>query len=153
MKQVVFGLSLAIAAVLPSFAAVDPSAPISSLDTVVSNCALVASTQVRDSSPNEGDCINSTTAFLTTLDSQSLSDAAFDQQIADLVLELIPLARDDEGCDAFDDEVARAIRLAATYAKTDEQRAQLITLSETVAACDYGDTADIPDGTIVSPTG
>ena len=104
MKQIVLGISLALAVSLPSWSAVDPTVPISSLDTVVSNCELVASTQTADSNPHEGDCINSTTAFLTALSTKSpgLPDTEFDQQIADLVLQLVPLAQNDEGCDAFD---------------------------------------------------
>ena len=64
---------------------------------------------------------------------------------------MIPIARDDEGCDELDDEIARAIALASSFAKTEEQRAQIASISETVAACDYGDTAALPDQVVPSP--
>jgi len=55
----------------------------------------------------------------------------------------VPLAQLDATCDAFDTEIAEAIRLAGSYASTPDQIARVGEIAATVEACDPGTTADI----------
>jgi hypothetical protein len=122
-------------------AAVDPTGPVTDIPGVVKNCELVAGAV--DDTSFKGICIGATQKYLDGLVGQD--PAAIDQNITDLVLALAPLAQNDEACNALDDEVAQAIRLASTRASTPDQVARLVEIADTIAACDAGTTAAIGD--------
>ena len=134
----------------------DPSVSVTDLQSVVSNCELVASTADESGqSPHAGLCFNSGTAYLEALSvvQPALDDEEFDQRIADLVTQLAPLVQLNEACDAVDDEVARTIRAASAYSHSDEQRARLEEIAATIASCDIGETAAIiPEEIDASPS-
>lgn len=132
-------------------ALVDPAAAVAAPDipAVVTQCQLVAAGDDDDNS-NSGLCLNATQSFLDGL--AGGAPDAVDQQIAELVVALVPLVSDDNQCNAADDEVARAVTLASTYSSSPEQAQQLVDIADTVAACDGGATAAVlPDAPEASP--
>jgi hypothetical protein len=148
MKRLLFSAAALLILVGTAYSAVDPTVPTPT--AVVSKCELVASTQKGKENENAGICIGATQDFIGALKTAGLSTADFDQQLVDLVVKLAPLAATDKLCDGFDDEVARAILLASENITNGDQKAQLIEISKTVAACQPGDTGALPD--FASPT-
>jgi hypothetical protein len=132
---------------------VNPDMSIADIPGVVKQCQIVADAEKAGDNSPRGKCIGATQSFLDALKAvnPALSDDDFDQRIADLVVALVPLAQQDEACNAVDDEVARAIKLASTYSRTKEQTDQLVSISETVAACTADQTAAIPSAIPASP--
>lgn len=130
-------------------AGVDPSGSVTDIAGVVQDCSVVAQTEGTGGAG--GICISATQAFLDTLTGGE--PAAVDQSITDLVLALAPLAQDDGTCNAMDNEVAQAIRLASARASTPEQVARLVEIAATIEEdCGAGATADIaPAGDPASP--
>lgn len=151
MKRIFFGLVLLAGASPVAYGAVDPNVATPEIQAVVGKCQLVASTEKTDPNPNAGVCVSSTQAYLDTLKAGNLAPDALDQQIANLVVALVPLAQAEPTCDAFDDEVARAILLASDYSQTAEQKAQLKTISDTVAKCQFDSTSALPNAIPASP--
>jgi hypothetical protein len=122
-------------------ASVDPSGAIPTIDGPVRQCEIVASEDGQG--PNAGTCIAATQQLLDALD--GVEPAASDQTIADFVVAIVPLVQDDV-CDEADDEVARAIRLAAAESSSPDQVGRLLEIADTVAACEGSETAEIvPD--------
>jgi hypothetical protein len=103
---------------------------------VVRQCEIVSRTNSQ-----LGTCVGSTGSFL-----DGVGAAALEDTVADLVLQLVPLAIDDPACDEIDDEIARAIRLAATYSSGD-QAARLLEIADAVDNCDDSLTAAVGGGT------
>lgn len=147
MQKFLAMVALAVVAT-PAFAALDMSSA-TTIPGVVDVCRVVASTETPDGNVNRGECINATEIFLESIKADQSTQ---DQQIADLIVLLVPLTQEDLECDGLDDEVARAILLASTYSSTEEQKLQLVQLSDTVAACVDTGTAAIPEGVDASPT-
>jgi hypothetical protein len=159
MKRVLCGLTLVLSFATQALGAVDPNAPTPApqVQAVLGECELVASTQKAQGNPNAGRCLGSTQTFLDGLKAEtpSLSSDDFDKQIAALVVALAPLAQKEPTCDAVDSEIAQAIKLASGYSHTDQQKAQLLQISQTVATCQFGATnaIDIPAEVTPSPVG
>jgi hypothetical protein len=142
MRKFVIALAVAAAAA-PAFAqstaVVDPAAPVPgiSVQQVVAQCELVAADSGTSAS---GQCVGSTQTFLDGL--AAAEPAVRDQNITDLVVAIAPLVQDDV-CNAADEEVAQAIRLASTKASDPEQVKRLIEIADTVEACTSSATAAI----------
>jgi hypothetical protein len=130
---------------------ITPSVSTLDLDGVVAQCTIVANSN--GSGGTAGLCIGATSSFLEAM--KTSDPGVLDQIVTDLVVRLVPLAQEDEACDIVDDEVARAIRLAATYATTSDQALRLNDIAEAIAACAGGATAAIPGTTLGGdgPTG
>ena len=116
-------------------AAVDPDVTTGALGVpeVTAQCQLVAD------DTSSGVCLSSTQAFL---DGLTGDPAANDQAIGDLVAAIVPLIQDDV-CNAADEEIAQAVRLAAARATDAEQIAELNSIADEVEACEIEETADI----------
>ena len=142
MKRILISAAAVLVLSGAAFSAVDPSARTPSV--VVGNCQLVADTRTDNPNANEGKCIGSTQDFVNGLKAAVLSPTDSDQQLIDLVTKLVPLVADDTKCDAFDDEVARAIKLASDNVTAADKKAQLVEISKTVAACQGGQTGALP---------
>lgn len=139
----------------PETAALDASLPPfdfasapAGLGEVVQRCEQVAAMETPD-----GSCIASTGGFLENLKVQPVPAPDLDQSVTDTVLALVPLIQGNRECSRFNDEVARAINLAATYASTPEQQEQVSQISDTIAACACDGTGAFQTGAIPSPTG
>jgi hypothetical protein len=142
----VAALTLPTVGLAQDTASLGPSASVNDIPGVVRDCQLVAGSE--DDSSLQGVCIGATQSYLDSLDGQDV--ATVDQNITDLVVALVPLAQEDEACNALDDEVAQAIRLASARVSDAEQIARLVEIADTVAACDLGSTAAIEE---VPPVG
>ncbi len=118
----------------------DPSAPIPAIQPVVGQCEIVAADPERADAA-AGICVTATQSFIAAL--QGRTPAESDQAIADLVLALAPLSQQDETCDVFDDEIAAAIRLAASASSDPEQATRLTEIAQTIDECEAGSTAAI----------
>jgi hypothetical protein len=81
----------------------------SSVAEVLRYCAATAASGVSD-----GQCLAATNAYLS-----GLPEAGRDAIVADLVDQLAALAATDPACNAADDEIASAIRLAARFSDSD----------------------------------
>jgi hypothetical protein len=108
----------------------------SSASGVVNVCEDVASSGV-----STGACVGATGNFLSGLSGNN------DDAVADLVAQLVALAAVDPACTDADDEIARAIRLAATYSPSAALR--ILALAEGVD-CDAGGAPATP-GSLSSP--
>jgi hypothetical protein len=145
MRKLVLGITLAVAmggsfsALAQETAAVDPSAPVPSIQPTVSVCETVSKNpELADAI--SGQCVTSTGAFIAALKGQP--PAVAEQAIADLVVALAPLAQlGGPACDAYDDEIAAAIRMAATGSTNPEQVASLTEIAQTVDDCAVDQTA------------
>ena len=137
----VAAFALPAAALAQNTAALGPSASVSDIPGVVRNCQLVAGAETDEAL--RGICIGATQSYLDTL--IGLDATTIDQDVTDLVVALVPLAQQDEACNALDDEVAQAIRLASARVSDPEQMARLIEIADTVAACEPGSTAALGD--------
>jgi len=145
MRKIVLGITLAVAmggsfsAFAQETAAVDPSASVPSIQPTVGVCETVSKTpEIAD--PIAGQCVTSTGAYIASL--KGLPPAASEQAIADLVVALAPLAQlGGPACDAYDDEIAAAIRMAATGSTNPEQVASLAEIAQTIDDCAVGETA------------
>lgn len=126
----------------PTFAAINPASL--TVSNVVDTCAAVASTQTAKENPNAGKCYGATNDFLVGLAASGATGDAIDTEIRNLIGKLTPLVADRKTCDAVDDEVARAIRLAKGYAKDGQLATQLGELADTIAACQFDGTAALP---------
>lgn len=133
---------MAGSAVAQDVAAVDPTVGLPGIQPVVGQCEIVAAAP-ETGDPTDGICIGATRSFVAGLAGLPVTEA--DQSIANLVLALAPLAQNDATCNAFDDEIAEAIRFAGASASTPEQLAQLNEIAQTIDDCDDGVTAQIPD--------
>ncbi len=146
----VTALSIPAAAMAQDTAALGQTGSVSDIPGVVKNCELVAGAEADDSL--RGICIGATQSYLDSL--AGLDAVVVDQNVTDLVVALVPLAQDDEACNALDDEVAQAIRMASARVSDPEQVARLIEIADTVAACEPGGTAALgepPAGAPASP--
>ena len=128
------------AAVAQSTALADPNAPLPLIAPVYDNCVIVSGEPDRADVAN-GICISSTRTYVGDL--KGRDPAVIDQAIADLVLQIAPLAQNDQACNAFDDEVAEAIRYASGFVSTPEQIQQLVEIAQTISDCAQGQTAEI----------
>lgn len=146
MRTLLSAIAIAtMAFILPAAAqdqaSVDASGVIPSIDPSVRQCEIVAAEN--GEGPIAGACIAATKQLMDAL--QAVDDATSDQTITDFVVAIVPLIQ-DEVCDAADDEIARAIRLAAAEASSAEQTARLVEIADTIEACDGAVTAEIvPD--------
>jgi hypothetical protein len=155
MKRVVLFAAALLTLSGTAYSAVNPAVPTPSAASVVTKCEEVASAQKGSENPHAGQCIGATEDFIAALKRAGITAIDLDQQLIDLVTRLAPLAANDESCNAFDDEVARAIKLASdNIVGTDDlavaRRAQLAEISATVASCDKGVTNALPGS--VSPS-
>jgi hypothetical protein len=158
MKRVVITAAVLLTMSGTAFSAIDPNVSTPSLTSVVSTCERVAETQRgrgSEENPLQGQCIGATQDFISGLQAALIAPSDFDEQLVTLVSKLVPLVELDETCDAFDDEVARAIQLASQNIRgTDEtalsRKAQLLEISNTIASCEDALTGAIPPE--VSPT-
>jgi len=154
MRKIVMGITLAVAmggsfsAFAQDTAAIDPSAAVPSIQPTVATCDEVAKNpEIAD--PVSGQCVTSTTAFVASL--SGLPPDVAEQSIADLVVALGELVQQGgPECDAFDDEIAAAIRLAATASTNPEQAASLTEIAQTIDDCQVGQTAALVPPVITS---
>lgn len=151
--KVVLATALAAALMVVSFpsmaqtvAAIDPSAATPSIDPAVGACDYVAKNpEIAD--PISGQCVTATGAYIASL--SGLPPAEAEQALADLVVALAPMAQAaGPTCDKFDDEIAAAIRMAATASPNPEQVSSLNEIADTVADCSYDSTAAIAEPVI-----
>jgi len=133
----IFVIGLSLPAIAQEQAAIDPTAPLPTIDNAVGQCQIVATGSDDDTSIS-GLCIAATEQLLDGLEGRD--PAVVDQTITDLVVAIAPLVQ-DETCNAGDEEIAQAVRLAAAASSTPEQTARLIEIAETIEACEVSQTA------------
>jgi len=92
------------------------------MQTVLDQCALVSSEE----------CAVLVTAYLDALVAAGLPDEEFSQQLADFVVALAALAQTNPELDFVDASIARAIQIAATYARDPDQRLRIAQIGLTV---------------------
>ena len=119
-------------------AAVSPSVPTS--DLVYSPCKTVSESP-EIANVQSGICVTAARSYLDGLAGVAPADA--DQAIADAVAAIAPLAIEDAECNAFDDEIAAAVRVLATRSSDPAQQAQLAEIAQTIEDCTPGATAAI----------
>ncbi len=145
MRTLMLGVTLAVAmggsfsAFAQDVAAVDSNASVPSIEPTVGVCETVSKNpEIAD--PISGQCVTSTGAYIASL--KGLPPATSEQAIADLVVALAPLAQlGGPTCDAYDDEIAAAIRMAASGSTDPEQVASLNEIAQTIDDCAVGETA------------
>ena len=114
--------------------------PANAVSKVKGTCAMVA-THIVERNGLDGRCIAAAQDFLGLLNGRSRGEV--DKNVTDLILELVPLAAADGGCNLFDAEIGRAIRLASNYVSTEVQRSLFLEVAATIEACDGNATAAI----------
>lgn len=125
-------------------ASINSAAP-TVIEPVVAKCEIVAANP-EQADPTDGICIGATKSFVSSLAGLPAADA--DQSITDLVVALAALVQQDLACDANEDEIAAAIRYAATATSNPDQLAQLNEIAQTIDDCSTGATAaldSVPD--------
>jgi hypothetical protein len=127
----VISICISSVATAQDVAAVDPAAAGPTVPGVVADCS--ASTNADGGVTVVDGCKMSTAAFLDAV--RATDPAGLDQSVTDVVLAIVPLAQDDN-CDAFDDEIAKAVRLAGTNGSSPEFIGQIDSIGIAVAACD-----------------
>lgn len=155
MRKLVLGLTLAaaIGGIFPAFAqdtaAVDPNATTPSIQPTIAVCDEVAKNpEIAD--PVSGQCVTSTGAFVASL--KGLPPEVAEQSLADLVVALGELVQQGgPECDAFDDEIAAAVRMAATASTNPDQIASLNEIAQTIDDCEVGQTAALIPPVPASP--
>lgn len=139
-----FVVSLAVVGLCSAVAAQDTaSLNIPEVTPVVDLCATVAANQEAGDSSTDGQCVSAVEALLTDAQGEIGSQVALDETVADLVVRLAELAAADGVCNAFDTEIAEAIRAAAEFSSSPEQQAQIEEIAATVGDCEIGATAAI----------
>ncbi|MDB5540894.1 MAG: hypothetical protein JWQ89_2621 [Devosia sp.] len=133
-------VAVSVAAVLGSSAAFAQTAP-ADIPGVISVCAPVIGEEYNGDKNRWGHCVSAVQAFLDAVGTPS---AATDATVADLVAALTELYQDDlNNCKLVETELPQAIQLAAQRVTDEEQQAQIIEISATIADCARFTTAAI----------
>lgn len=130
---------LSVAAVLASPAGVAQSAP-TDVAGVTAICAPVISEEYNGNKDRWGACINAVQEFLDAVGTPS---AATDATVADLVVALTELYQDNRNCKLVETELPQAIEIAAHRVTDEQQMAQILEISATIADCQQFRTAAI----------
>jgi len=155
MRKLILGITLSVAlggsfsAFGQETAAVDPTVPVPPLQPTIAACDEVAKNpEIAD--PVNGRCVTSTGAYIASL--SSLPPETSQQALADLVVALGELVQQgSDVCDKFDDEIAAAVRMAATASTDPDQVASLTEIAQTIDDCAVGQTAALVPPAASSP--
>jgi hypothetical protein len=121
-------------------ALVSPTAPTS--DLVYSPCKEVSeSPEIADVQSRI--CVTAARSYLDAIVGLPATDT--DQAVADAVSAIAPLAIEDAECNAFDDEIAAAVRVLATRSSDPNQQTQLAEIAQMIQDCADGTTAAIAE--------
>lgn len=130
-------------ALLGPWAAVQASTP-ATIQDVIDVCSPVISEEYAGDTDRWGHCVLATQDFINFVPGTPLG-ANPDKVSADLVYELAKLYQDDpEICGKYDTELPQAIELAAKFTIDEEQKQLMMSISETIAACQSFETGAIP---------
>lgn len=129
-------LSLSLWAVVPLPAVAQSS----TIDEVMTICTDVINLQYDEDHSRDGQCIQAVVDFLGVIGAPS---AEADPQIADLVVKLVELYRDDPACKIAETELPEAIQTAAGKVLDEEIKAEYILIYEQINTCDFSPTAAI----------
>jgi len=130
---------VSIAAVLASPVGVAQSAP-TDVPGVTTICAPVISEEYNGDKDRWGACIAAVQEFLDAVGTPS---AATDATVADLVVALTELYQDTPNCKLVETELPQAIEIAARRVTDEQQMAQILEISATIADCQQFRTAAI----------
>lgn len=123
---------VSLAATFGSSAAMAQGAP-ADIPGVITVCAPVISEQYSGDKDRWGTCVASVQAFLDAIGTPS---APTDVTVADLVVALTELYQDDlANCRLVETELPQAVALAAQRVTNEEQQAQIVEISATIADC------------------
>jgi hypothetical protein len=135
-------LVTAAAALILSLSAVVPLPALaqSTQDEVMTICTDVINLQYDDDRSRDTQCINAVATFVGTIGAAS---AEADPQIAELVIKLLELYRDDPSCKIAETELPEAIETAAGKVLDEDIKAEYIVIVEQIKSCDFSPTAAI----------
>jgi hypothetical protein len=132
--------AVSLAAMIGTSGSLAQSAP-TDIPGVISVCAPVISEQYDGDKDRWGTCVAAVQSFLDAIGTPS---ATTDATVADLVVALTELYEDDLlNCRLVETELPQAILLAAERVTDEEQEAQIIEISATIADCAQFATAAI----------
>ncbi|WP_055048590.1 hypothetical protein [Devosia sp. A16] len=133
-------LSLPVAVPLPAFAQ-------NTVDGVMTTCTDVINLQYEDDHSRDTQCITAVADFLTAIGAAS-NEA--DPQIADLVLKLLELYRDDQQCKIAETELPQAIETAAGKVLDGTVKVEYVQIVQQIQSCDFSTTAAITPEPVVA---
>lgn len=127
-------LSLSTAVPLPALAQSN------TVDGVMATCTDVINLQYEDDRSRDTQCVTAVADFLGAIGAAS-SEA--DPQIADLVVKLLELYRDDQRCKIAETELPEAIETAAGKVLDGTVKVEYVQIVEQIKGCDFSATAAI----------
>ena len=134
-------ITAAAALILSLWAVVPlPAVAQSTIDEVMVICTDVINLQYEDDRSRDGQCIGAVAAFLDVIGAPS---AEADPQIAELVIKLLELYREDPACKIADTELPEAISTAAGKVLDEDIKAEYLLIFEQVNSCEFSSTAAI----------
>lgn len=134
-------ITAAAALILSLWAVVPlPAVAQSTIDEVMTICTDVINLQYDDDRSRDTQCINAVAAFLDVIGAPS---AEADPQIAELIIKLLELYRDDPSCKIAETELPEAIETAAGKVLDEEIKAEYILIVEQINSCEFSPTAAI----------
>jgi len=102
---------------------------------LIGRCAVVAEEEARGINTRRGECIAGTGEWIAALHPVAANSADTDTAIADLVVKLAALAQGNQGCTAFNTEIAEAIRLASAASTDPQQKVRIEDIATTIGDC------------------
>jgi len=127
-------LSLSVAVPLPALAQSN------TVDGVMTICTDVINLQYEDDHSRDNQCIMAVADFLGVIGAAS---TAADPQIADLVLKLLELYRDDPQCKIAETELPQAIDTAAGKVLDGTVKVEYVQIVDQIRSCEFSTTASI----------
>lgn len=132
-------LTLSLTTAIP----VPALAQASTIPGVMTICTDVINLQYEGDRSRDLQCIGAVSDFLDAIGAAS-SEA--DPQIAELVIQLLELYREDPECKIADTELPEAIQTAASQVLDEEVKAEYLLIYDQLENCDFSPTAAIePD--------
>jgi hypothetical protein len=117
-----------------------PAVAQSTIDEVMVICTDVINLQYDDDHSRDGQCIGAVAAFLDAIGAPS---AEADPQIAELVIKLLELYREDPACKIAETELPEAIATAAGKVLDEDIKAEYLLIEEQINSCEFSSTAAI----------
>ena len=117
-----------------------PAVAQSTIDEVMVICTDVINLQYEEDRSRDTQCIGAVAAFVSTIGAVS---AEADPQIAELVIKLLELYREDPACKIAETELPEAIATAAGEVFDEDIKAEYLLIVEQINSCEFSSTAAI----------